>query len=72
MLHFEMYQVESAIVDSARGILANRDEGQWRWRLRSGNNEPIASGEAYKNKADCLKAINLLKSTDASTPVKEV
>lgn len=36
--------------------------GQWRWRLRGGNNEIIASGETYKNKADCLHAIDLVKS----------
>lgn len=33
---------------------------QWRWRLRAENGEIIASGEAYKNKSDCTKAIDLV------------
>lgn len=45
---------------------------QWRWRLRAANNEKIASGGSYRNKQDCLRAIELLKSTNASTPVKEI
>ena len=36
---------------------------EWRWRLRAANNEIIAdSGEGYRNKSDCLAAINLVKS----------
>jgi uncharacterized protein YegP (UPF0339 family) len=38
------------------------DGGQWRWRLQSPNGRSIASsGEAYKNKKDCLSAIDLVK-----------
>ena len=44
-------------------------QDEWRWRLRAANNEIIAHGESYKNKADCLHAIDLVKSTDADTPV---
>lgn len=46
---------------------------EWRWRLRADNNKDIIadSGEGYKNKADCLHGIDLVKgSADAS--VEEV
>ncbi len=33
---------------------------RWRWRLRAGNGEIIASGQAYKRKADALRAVALL------------
>ena len=32
----------------------------YRWRLRADNNEIIAQGQAYKNHADCMGAINLM------------
>ena len=45
--------------------------GEWRWRLRAANHEIIAtSGEGYKNKADCLHGIDLVKSS-AAAPVVE-
>jgi uncharacterized protein len=31
---------------------------QYRWRLQAGNNEVIASGEAYTSKAGALKGID--------------
>ena len=44
---------------------------QWRWYLLAGNNRKIAnSGEGYHNKADCIAAINLVKSS-GSAPIKE-
>jgi uncharacterized protein len=36
--------------------------GQYIWRLRAANHEIIAHGESYRNKADCLHAIELVKS----------
>ena len=47
-------------------------KGQWRWRLRAGNHEIIASGESYVNKADCLHVIELIKDVQGETPVKEI
>ena len=44
--------------------------GEWRWRLSAANNEIIASGEGYKNKTDCLHAIDLVKSS-SEAPVQE-
>lgn len=45
---------------------------QWRWTLYAANNRKIAnSGEGYHNKADAIAAINLVKGTNAATPVRE-
>lgn len=42
---------------------------QWRWTLFAGNHRKIAnSGEGYRNRADCLKAIRLVKGS-AGAPV---
>lgn len=43
---------------------------EWRWRLRAGNNEIIASGEGYTSRANCLHAINLVMSTNSNTPIR--
>lgn len=56
-MKFEMYQQKS-------GLQLN---GQWRWRLRGTNGEPIASGESYVNKEDCIHAVNLVMSTTRQT-----
>jgi uncharacterized protein len=46
-------------------------KGEWRWYLRAANYKRIAdSGEGYKNKQDCLDAIDLVKGSK-DTPVKE-
>jgi uncharacterized protein len=45
--------------------------GEWRWRLRAANKRILAdSGEGYRNKADCLAAINLVKQS-YNAPVYE-
>jgi len=59
-MHYEYYSAPS-------GLLGN----QWRWRLVAGNGKTVASGESYYNLADCLHAIDLLKSTTVLTPVKQ-
>ena len=47
--------------------------GEFRWRLRAGNNEIIAtSGEGYKAKADCEHGIELVKRDAPAAPVDEV
>jgi len=49
-------------------------KGEWRWRLWAANRSDVLadSGEGYKNKADCLHAINLVKnSKDAPVQIKE-
>ncbi len=45
--------------------------GEWRWTLKAGNHETIAtSGEGYINRADCLHGIELVKQS-ATAPVRE-
>ncbi len=41
-MYFEIYR-------QTRGTLQT-GKGQWRWRLRAGNHETVASGEAYEKK----------------------
>ena len=45
---------------------------EWRWNLKAANGKIIAdSGEGYKNKADALHGISLVKSTNVSTNIEE-
>lgn len=45
---------------------------QWRWRLRAGNNQIVAtSGESYTSKQNCRYAVDLVKSA-WNAPVYEV
>lgn len=53
-----------------------KDGSQWRWHLKAANRKIIAEGEGYKNEADCLSAIELIKKSSApvkksSAPVKK-
>ncbi|HEY5779860.1 MAG TPA: YegP family protein [Terrimicrobiaceae bacterium] len=41
---------------------SNRD-GEWYWHFKAKNGELVASGEGYKNKSDCLHAIDLLRAS---------
>lgn len=43
---------------------------QWFWRLRAANGRIIASGEGYRDKADALRAVELVRVTDAATPIE--
>lgn len=52
--HFEVYEASDG----------------WRFRLRAGNGEPIASGEAYKNRRDAIHAIALIESVTTETPIE--
>lgn len=46
--------------------------GEYRWRLRADNNEPIAdSSEGYKAKADCKHGIDLVKKLAPQTEVQD-
>ncbi len=46
--------------------------GEWRWRLRANNNEPIAdSSEGYKAKADCRAGVELVKKLAPTAAVEE-
>ena len=46
--------------------------GNWRWRYKASNGNIIAdSGEGYRNKADCLRGIEIMKGS-ATAPIKGV
>ena len=46
--------------------------GEYRWRLRADNNEPIAdSNEGYKDKARCRAGVELVKRLAPTAPVEE-
>ena len=51
-------------------IWQNAQNKNWYWHLKAANNQIIAHGEGYQNKADCLHAISLVKQS-YSAPVKE-
>ena len=46
-------------------------QGHWNWRLRAGNNEIIARGEAYYNRADCIHAVRLVQSS-SNAPIYDL
>ena len=46
--------------------------GQWHWRLVAANNNIVASGEGYRNKADLLDTLKLIQRDAASAPVNEL
>lgn len=46
------------------------EQGQFRWNLKSANHENICSGESYHNKADCLKAIQLVNGMN-NYPIRD-
>ena len=68
-MYFEIYQERQPGLAS---LLPSPTTAQWRWRLRGGNNEIIASGESYYNKQDCIHAVRLVMSTNQSTPIREL
>lgn len=66
-MHFEIYQEQSGGLRSA-GLLSMA-MGGWRWRLKGGNGEIVASGESYTTEAACMNGIRLVMGTTASTPI---
>ena len=55
---------ELSLVDAIFAKTSSPTHGQWRWRIKGGNGEPVANGgESYHNKADMLaileKIVNL-------------
>lgn len=37
------------------------ESGQWRWRLKAGNHEIVASSESYTEKASAIRAVGSMK-----------
>ena len=55
---------------SSRFELYTDKAGEWRWRLRAENSEPIAaSSEGYVHKADALHGIEILRAMNGTTEV---
>jgi len=48
-------------------VIYQDQNGFWRWRFIAGNNEIVASGEAYHNRNDCLHAIGLLRASSGAS-----
>ncbi|MFC1405775.1 MULTISPECIES: DUF1508 domain-containing protein [Streptacidiphilus] len=53
--HFEVYE------DKAN---------QWRFRLKAGNGETVASGEGYPTKAVAIKGVEAVKRAAAEADIK--
>ena len=50
-----------------------QDKNQkYRFRLKAGNGEIIATGEAYESKASCLNGIESIKKNAPDAPVVEL
>lgn len=45
--------------------------GEYRWRLVASNGKVVASGEGYKNKADCLSTIASIQKNSPSATVED-
>lgn len=50
----------------------NGSTQQWHWRLRAGNGEIVAHGEAYTTRSAARRAITIVKRTNAATEVEEI
>jgi uncharacterized protein YegP (UPF0339 family) len=46
--------------------------GQYRWRLKAGNGEIVASGESYKTKSGAKEGCEAVKRAAAGADVVEV
>jgi uncharacterized protein YegP (UPF0339 family) len=73
----EFYETQSAglceaLEDGLAAFHVYEDaKGEWRWRLKASNGRVVAdSGEGYRDKADCLHGIEIVKGSKES-PVKE-
>jgi uncharacterized protein YegP (UPF0339 family) len=68
-VYFEIYEEDDAGVS---GPGNDTTGGTWRWRLKGGNHETIASGESYVHHADCLRAVYMIRGTSSHTPIRDV
>ncbi|MEZ6191360.1 MAG: YegP family protein [Phycisphaerales bacterium] len=46
--------------------------GKYRFRLKAGNGEIIAAGEAYESKASCLNGVESVKKNAPDAKVEEI
>jgi uncharacterized protein len=47
-------------------------KGEWRFRLKAGNGQVIATGEGYASKSSCMAGIESVKANAAAAEVVEV
>ncbi len=47
-------------------------QGKHRFRLKAGNGQVIAVGEAYESKSACLNGIESIKTNAPDAPVEEL
>ncbi|GGX90303.1 YegP family protein [Streptomyces hiroshimensis] len=48
------------------------NSGKYRYRLKAGNGEIIAVGEAYNSRSACEKGIESVKQNAPAAPVKDL
>lgn len=60
---FELYPQVSGTTMGPDGEVLRTGGEQWRWRLRAGNGEIVATGESYTRKQDARRAIADLLNT---------
>ena len=46
--------------------------GEYRWRLRAGNNEIVAVSEGYTSKQSAINSVNWVKQNAPSAPVYDM
>ena len=46
--------------------------GEWRWRLKAGNHEIVASSEGYTDKASAIRAVGSMKRWVENAAVEEI
>ena len=66
-MHFEIYERERSMVSALRGRLMGG--GDWRWRLKRGDDETITAGENYPTRSEAERAVMLLKQEIAAAPI---
>ena len=56
---------------AAKFVVKKTSSGQFRFNLKAGNGEIIATRESYTTKAGALKGIDSVKANAASAPVED-
>ncbi len=57
---------------SAKFEVYKDKKGEYRFRMKAGNGEIIASGEGYTQKANCLKCIESIKKNAPDAAIVEL
>ena len=75
----EFYESQAASISEALGgesegaafHVYKDNAGEWRWHLKAANGRVVAdSGEGYRDRGDCIHAIEIVRSLNKA-PVKE-